>query len=171
MGIYDMGTCVLRDVVLRHPGIRSRVQRQLLAVFGNASTCAGGGGGASSASAAASGGDSVTAPDISLVRAMLSMLVDLGCGSLSVYVEDFEVSFCEQVTSRLVSEAAHYLAHNAVPEYIAFAENTMEGERARAARTVHPTTLPKLTALMERTLIAEHAVRVWCSVVVWLCGE
>jgi cullin 3 len=145
--IYDMGLLVFRDCVLRAPGLRARVTQQLLSLYGDSRAVVEG--------RAVDGAD-----DGGLLAASLSMLVELGVGSLAVYVEDFEGAFLEESTARLQAASAAFIAEHSCSEYLAWAERALAVERACCNRAAHASTAPKLAALLERVLVGDHAVAV-----------
>jgi len=138
--IWDMSLGLFRDTVLRHVGVRKRVTDLLLAAFGEARL-----------------GQSCIAMDTGLLASVVLMLVDLGVGTLGVYVEEFETPFLEEAATLAASRSAEFFPANSVPEYIAWVERTLECERGCVTRAAHPSTLPKLSAVLERVLVGEAA--------------
>jgi cullin 3 len=136
--IWDQGLSLFRGCVLGHSGLRGRVTAQLVSAF--------------------AGARAGVALDGSLLSSILTMLVDLGSGTLGVYAEEFEAPFLEEAASALGVKSHAFLTAHSCPEYLLWAEGAMESEKAALARCGHPTTLPKLSALLEKTLVADHAV-------------
>ena len=137
--IYEQGTLLFRDGVARHPDVRGRVQRLLLAAVDDARRG--------------------RQADLQLVRATLTMLVDLGVSSTAVYAEDFEARFLQETAQFFHDESAAFLERNTAPDYLRHAELRLAQEWDRGNAFLHPTTLPKVKGLLERTLVAEHAAR------------
>jgi len=131
--IYEQGTVIFRTIVAQHLDVRPRVQRLLLAAVR---------------------GHRDGAPlDASLVRGVLAMLVELG-----VYVEDWEAPMLGETAAFFHAESRDVLARSTACDYCRFAERRLAEERARAELVMHPTTLPKLLAVLERALVGDHAV-------------
>jgi cullin 3 len=136
--IFEQGIVIFRSVVAQHAEVRGRVQRLLL--------------------------DSIRrhrngeAMDVSLIRSVLAMLVELGISNTSVYVDEFETQMLQQTAAFYHEESREVLASNPVYEYCKYAERRLNEERQRALLVMHPSTVPKLMALLESKLVAEHAI-------------
>ena len=142
MPTNELGLVMFRDCVLRSPQLRPRITRAALeAVAGARAGAIVDGSGASSS--------------VGLLRASLSMLVELG-----VYTEEFEVPFLDASRALYAAESASVFSRGSASAYLSWVATTLESERACAAALVSPRTLTELATMLERTLIADHAVAV-----------
>lgn len=89
--------------------------------------------------------------DIALIRGVANMLVELG---LQVYTEVFEEPFLQQTAAFYADESSSYIAVNTTPDYLRLAEQRLLAERDRGASFLHPQSMSRLQAILERTLIA-----------------
>lgn len=146
--IFEQGLSLFRSGVVQHADVAPRVQRLLLAAVRSHR------GGA--------------ALDASLLRSVLSMLVDLGGGSASagpggagssgVYGVLFEAPLLAETAQFFHDESREVLARSTCPEYCAYAERRLAEERARADAVMHALTTGRLLSLVECKLVAEHAL-------------
>ena len=95
--------------------------------------------------------------DKSLMKGILSMLVDLGVESLSVYEEDFERAFIESTKTFYRQESQQYLVENQCPEYLYKAEMRLQEEAHRSHSYLASSTEPKLMHCVEHELITVHS--------------
>jgi cullin 3 len=138
LSIFTQGVVVFRATVVQHADVRPRMQRLLLAAV---RTQRGGG-----------------TVDAMLVRSVLAMLVELGVGSMSAYAEDFERPMLEESAAFFSRDSRAALAASSAPDYVKYAERRLADERRRAELLMDASTAPKLSELLERTLVADHAV-------------
>jgi hypothetical protein len=103
MPVYDLGVCIFRDRLLRHPLIVYRARSSLL----------------KSVEMERAG----QLIDRALMKAILSMLQELGLGSLVVYEDEFETEFLRTTTEFYREEAQEFLARNTCPEYLLKVKN------------------------------------------------
>ncbi|KAA0153828.1 hypothetical protein FNF29_02817 [Cafeteria roenbergensis] len=134
--VRDMSLVEFRNSVLNHADVSERVSTQLLETV-----------------AASRNGEET---DRSLIRGTLSMLVQLGVGSMSVYESVFEERFLAESESFLKTESADFLAANTCSDYLRKAEARIVEERTRVWEYLTDLTGQRLRAVVERCLIAEH---------------
>jgi cullin 3 len=140
LGTVDLGTTLFRDCVLRNDAIQPRVQRLLLTSMRSARD-----------------GELV---EPLLIRHVLSLLVDLGLGTTTVYIEEFERPFLEQTEAFYREESADVLSrNNSTVEYLKYAERRLSEELSRADALMHVVSAQRLVDLIQRQLIAAHALR------------
>lgn len=137
--IYDQGTLLFRNTVFRHPELKPRLQNLLLQTI-----------------AASRAGQHV---DVDLMRGVLSILVDLGISTLEVYTQDFEQLLTASSVQLYHTQSQEVLAKQPCSGYLEWAESSLAAERHRADQLLHPSSVLKLMTLLERTLIAEHAIK------------
>lgn len=135
--IYEQGTILFRTVVARNPDIKGRMLRLLLNAIED--------------------GRRGRQIDNQLLRSVLGMLIDLGVSSTICYVEDFETRYLLDSNQFFQSESASLLETSTVPEYLRRTEVRLAQEIDRGISILHPSTLPRLKSLLERTMISEHA--------------
>ncbi|KAG7671586.1 hypothetical protein KSW81_003717 [Nannochloris sp. 'desiccata'] len=129
--VHELGLDLWRDVVVRHPGIRHRMQSTILEMI-----------------ARERGGEMV---DRALIRSMTSMLADLG---LAVYREDFQTAFLERTAGFYKSESQAYIASCDCPAYLLHAERRLSEEAERVRACLHPTTEGLVAKVTEAELVA-----------------
>ncbi|CAE7317161.1 CUL3A [Symbiodinium sp. KB8] len=134
--VRDMSLVEFRNSVLNHADVSERVSTQLLETV-----------------AASRNGEET---DRSLIRGTLTMLVQLGVGSMSVYESVFEERFLAESESFLKTESADFLAANTCSDYLRKAEARIVEERTRVWEYLTDLTGQRLRAVVERCLIAEH---------------
>jgi len=135
--IYDQALLIFRDVIARHDAVKGRLRHLLLAAV-----------------AAERAGQLV---DRLQVKGALSMLVELGVDSQSVYEADFEAHFLETTMAYYRSESLEFLSANTCPDYLAKAEARLGQEQDRVRHYLHPSTEPKLRRVIETELVTTHA--------------
>jgi len=135
--IYEQGTILFRTVVARNPDIKGRMLRLLLTAIED--------------------GRRGRQIDNQLLRSVLGMLIDLGVSSTICYVEDFETRYLLDSNHFFQTESASLLETSTVPEYLRRTEVRLAQEIDRGISILHPSTLPRLKSLLERTMISEHA--------------
>jgi cullin 3 len=135
--IYEQGTILFRTVVARNPDIKGRMLRLLLTAIED--------------------GRRGRQIDNQLLRSVLGMLIDLGVSSTICYVEDFETRYLLDSNHFFQTESALLLETSTVPEYLRRTEVRLAQEIDRGISILHPSTLPRLKSLLERTMISEHA--------------
>lgn len=135
--VYHFGLMLFRDVIVRHPNVKRRLQGTLLANVERERQ-----------------GEMV---DKVLMKNTLSMLVELGIDSTRVYESEFEYEFLEATRRFYRQESQEFLAHNTCPDYLEKAEARLAQERRRVEDYLFQSTGPKLKAIVERHLIADHA--------------
>ena len=129
--VHEVGLDLWRDVVVRHPSIRPRMQSTLLDMV-----------------AKERGGEMV---DRGLIRAMTSMLADLG---LAVYGEDFEASFLERTAEYYRAESQDRIATCDCPTYLLHAERRLGEEADRVRACLHPSTAARVAMVAQSELVA-----------------
>lgn len=129
--VHELGLDLWRDVVVRHPSIRPRMQSTLLEMI-----------------ARERGGEMIDRP---LVRSMAAMLADLGLG---VYSEDFESAFLERTAEFYRAESQAYIASCDCPAYLLHAERRLAEEAERVKACLHPSTGPRVASVAEAELVA-----------------
>ncbi|ETW10182.1 hypothetical protein H310_00552 [Aphanomyces invadans] len=135
--IYDIGLVVFRDTIPRHPKVKDRLKWLLLQNIDLERN-----------------GELI---DRGLMKDTLAMLVDLGVRSNNVYEEDFENDFLRTTTAFYNAEAQRLLDQNTCPDFMEKAERRLAEEHARVMQYLNSSTEPKLKAIVERELIANHA--------------
>nr|CAH8868114.1 unnamed protein product [Trichobilharzia regenti] len=136
-GVYKMGMTVFCDLVVRHPVIREHLQKTLLDMVRRERR-----------------GEAISR---SQIRDACQMFVQLGAGSLRVYLEDFERPFLEQSREFYRAESENFLAeNNSASLYIKKVEQRIEEEIRRAHHHLDPSTEPKIVAVLEEELISRH---------------
>ena len=135
--IYEQGTILFRTVVARNPDIKGRSMRLVLSAIED--------------------GRRGRQVDNQVLRSVLAMLIDLGISSTTCYVEDFETRYLSESNQFFQSESTSLLESSTVPEYLRRTETRLSQELDRGISILHPSTLPRLKNLLERTMISEHA--------------
>lgn len=136
--MFEQGLLIFRETVAQHPEIRPRLQRLLLAAVRDHRN----------------GGTM----DASLIRSVLSMLVELGIGSTACYAEEFEGPMLAETARFYHDESRDVLGKHTAYEYCRYAERRLAEERQRADLIMHPSSGGKLMSLLEAKLVAEHAI-------------
>jgi cullin 3 len=134
--VYDMGLLLFRDTVARDSQIKRRLLEQLLLLIARERS-----------------GEVV---DRSSLKSAATMLVELGCGSRDVYVNDFERVFLETTARTLRDESAARLATDGAPAYLAYADHRLTEELARVQQCLDQSTEARLRATAEQELLATH---------------
>ncbi|XP_018653890.1 putative cullin [Schistosoma mansoni] len=136
-GVYKMGMTVFCDLVVRYPIIREHLQKTLLDMVRRERR-----------------GEVISR---SQIRDACQMFVQLGAGSLRVYLEDFEQPFLEQSREFYRTESENFLAENTSASlYIKKVEQRIEEEVRRAHHHLDPSTEPKIVVVLEEELISRH---------------
>ncbi|KAF7256543.1 hypothetical protein EG68_06593 [Paragonimus skrjabini miyazakii] len=135
--VYKMGMTVFCNLVLRYSVIREHLQKTLLDMVRRERR-----------------GEVISR---SQIRDACQMFVQLGVGSLSVYLEDFELVFLEQSREFYRAESEAFLAENtSAILYIKKVEQRIEEEIKRAHHYLDPSTEAKIVAVLEDQLISRH---------------
>ncbi|KER25220.1 cullin family protein [Opisthorchis viverrini] len=135
--VYKMGMTVFCNYVLRYSVIRDHLQKTLLDMVHRERR-----------------GEVISR---SQIRDACQMFVQLGVGSLSVYLEDFEQPFLEQSRDFYRAESESFLSENtSAILYIKKVEQRIEEEIRRAHHYLDPSTKPKIVAVLEEELISRH---------------
>jgi len=129
--IHELGLDLWRDVVVRRPGIRDRMQTTLLDMISRERS-----------------GEIISRD---LIRSITGMLADLGP---LVYAEIFESVFLERTAQFYGAEAAQYIASCDCPAYLRHAEDRLAQEAERVAMYLHPSTGPRVADVAQKELIA-----------------
>ncbi|KAF0696286.1 Aste57867_12984 [Aphanomyces stellatus] len=137
MPIYDMGLVLFRDSIVRHPQVKDRLKWHLLQNI-----------------ELERNGEVI---DRGVMKDILGMLVDLGVHSNNVYEEDFENDFLHTTASFYHAEAQRLLDQNTCPDFMQKADRRLMEEHNRVLQYLNSSTEPKLKAIAERELIANHA--------------
>ncbi|CAH8649220.1 unnamed protein product [Heterobilharzia americana] len=136
-GVYKMGMTAFCNVVVRYPIIREHLQKTLLDMVHKERR-----------------GEVISR---SQIRDACQMFVQLGAGSLRVYLEDFEQPFLEQSREFYRAESENFLAENTSASlYVKKVEQRIEEEVRRAHHHLDPSTEPKIVAVLEEELISRH---------------
>ncbi|CAH8493822.1 unnamed protein product [Dicrocoelium dendriticum] len=135
--VYKMGMTAFCNLVLRYSVIREHLNKTLLDMVRRERR-----------------GEVISR---SQIREACQMFVQLGVGSLSVYLEDFELPFLEQSREFYRSESEAFLAENtSAILYIKKVEQRIEEEIKRSHHYLDPSTEPKIVAVLEEELISRH---------------
>lgn len=135
--VYKMGMTVFCNLVLRHNVIREHLQKTLLDMVRRERR-----------------GEVISR---SQIRDACQMFVQLGAGSLRVYLEDFEQPFLEQSREFYRAESENFLAENTSASlYIKKVEQRIEEEIKRAHHYLDPSTEAKIVAVLEEELVSRH---------------
>ncbi|KAK4475673.1 hypothetical protein MN116_000941 [Schistosoma mekongi] len=136
-GVYKMGMTVFCDLVVRYPIIRESLQKTLLDMVRRERR-----------------GEVISR---SQIRDACQMFVQLGAGSLRVYLEDFEQPFLEQSREFYRTESENFLAENTSASlYIKKVGQRIEEEIRRAHHHLDASTEPKIVSVLEEELISRH---------------
>jgi len=135
--VYDLGLQLFRSAVVHHERVKERLSRIVLGLIRRERD-----------------GEVI---ERELIRSALSMLVEVGVHSKSVYISDFEVPFLNETWKYYRSETLEYIENNTCPEYMRKAEDRLEQERRRAQLYLDPSTEAKLMASVEKSWIDEHS--------------
>ncbi|OQR80766.1 Cullin family protein [Achlya hypogyna] len=135
--IYDMGLLLFRDTIARHPNVKDRLRWTLLQNIENERN-----------------GELI---DRGITKGILSMLVDLGLHTNTVYEEDFENEFLRTTAAFYNAEAQRLLDQNTCPDFMQKADKRLAEEHNRVLQYLNASTEPKLKAIVERELIENHA--------------
>ena len=95
--------------------------------------------------------------DRELMKAVLSMLVDLGPDGQDVYESFFEAPFLAATKAFYRQLSQEYLQQNTCPDYMVMAEARLQEEDDRVVHFLSPTSGSKLRTVCEQELIAAHA--------------
>ncbi|OQR97765.1 transmembrane protein, partial [Thraustotheca clavata] len=135
--IYDMGQLLFRDLIARHPDVKDRLRWILLQNIENERN-----------------GELI---DREVMKGVLSMLVDLGLHTNTVYEEDFENEFLRTTAEFYNAEAQRLLDQNTCPDFMQKADKRLTEEHNRVLQYLNSSTETKLKAIVERELIENHA--------------
>lgn len=131
--VYDLGTALFRDDVVRAPRIKERLVCQLLDLVERERQ-----------------GERVNR---GLMRTVVAMLVDLG---KEVYQLEFERPFLERTADYYQRESVDMLANASAAAYMRRAEARLAEEDERVKHFLDPSTEGRLRETVERELIARH---------------
>ncbi|THD19632.1 putative e3 ubiquitin ligase cullin 2 component [Fasciola hepatica] len=135
--VYKMGMTVFCNLVLRHNVIREHLQKTLLDMVRRERR-----------------GEVISR---SQIRDACQMFVQLGAGSLRVYLEDFEQPFLEQSREFYRAESENFLTENTSASlYIKKVEQRIEEEIKRAHHYLDPSTEAKIVSVLEEELVSRH---------------
>lgn len=95
--------------------------------------------------------------DRSLLKSVLSMLVELGIDGEAVYEVEFEALFLDVTRQFYKVESLQFLSENTCPDYMLKAETRLAEEAARVQHYVPMFTEGKLRTVTEQELIAVHS--------------
>ncbi|EQC28612.1 hypothetical protein SDRG_13691 [Saprolegnia diclina VS20] len=135
--IYDMGLLLFRDTIARHPNVKDRLRWMLLQNIENERN-----------------GELI---DRGIMKGILSMLVDLGLHTNTVYEDDFETEFLRTTAAFYNAEAQRLLDQNTCPDFMQKADKRLSEEHNRVLQYLNASTEAKLKAIVERELIENHA--------------
>eukprot|EP00753_Platysulcus_tardus_P005775 PLAT13692.1.p1 GENE.PLAT13692.1~~PLAT13692.1.p1 ORF type:complete len:740 (+),score=386.09 PLAT13692.1:52-2271(+) len=135
--IYDRGLELFREIVVGNDHIRSRTLALLLASVQRERS-----------------GELV---DRLLMKQTLSMLVDLGLKTKSVYVDLFERPFLQTTAEFYRRESQLFLDSNACPDYLLKAEARIDEEAQRVRHYLDDSTESKLREIVDNELVRVHA--------------
>lgn len=136
--IFDKGMFMFRDIVIRRPELQPRIQRLCLEIVASYRA---------------------KQPfDTMLFTDTLNMFERLGCGSLSVYKAEFEDALLASTVEYYTSLSARSRAEYSVGEYLGWANSALAFEHRNCVMLLPDSTLPKLTEVLEKTLIVDHAL-------------
>uniref|UniRef100_A0A7S1C1S1 Cullin family profile domain-containing protein n=1 Tax=Bicosoecida sp. CB-2014 TaxID=1486930 RepID=A0A7S1C1S1_9STRA len=135
--VYHFGLILFREVIVRHPRVKHRLQNTLLSNVQRERS-----------------GEII---DRGLMKNTLHMLEQLGIDSTLVYETEFEQEFLHATVDFYRTESQEFLAHNTCPVYLEKAERRLDQERQRVEDYLCASTRPKLREIVERHLIQEHA--------------
>ena len=137
--VYSLGLRNFRDVVLYHPGIRLRLQTTLLYAVHDERA-----------------GNII---DRDVMRSVLNMLLELsGIDGINVYHADFEKPFLKETEAFYCNESQKYLSQNSCTEYLLKSEQRVAEESERVTHYLAASTEEKLSEILLKQLIANHAV-------------
>jgi cullin 3 len=91
-----------------------------------------------------------------LMKDSLSMLVDLGVKTRTVYTQDFEEAFLATTQQFYANESRNFIASNTCSDYLRKAEERLSEERERVSTYLDSSTELKLRFIVETQLIKEH---------------
>eukprot|EP00743_Colponemidia_sp_Colp-15_P002799 GILK01003029.1.p1 GENE.GILK01003029.1~~GILK01003029.1.p1 ORF type:complete len:733 (-),score=137.04 GILK01003029.1:128-2326(-) len=135
--VYDLGLVLFRDEIARHAKIKDRLSQRLLQLILKERQN--------------------ELIDRSLLKSTLSMLVDVGVHSRTVYEEDFEILFLDQTATFYRQESQQYISQNTTPDYLKKAEQRLKEEASRVQHYLDASTETKLKDIVEKELISNHA--------------
>ncbi len=135
--VYNMGLQLFRGIILFNSNIRDRLRRIILGNI-HAERC----------------GQVV---DRSLLKSVLSMLVDLNVDGVNVYEEDFEKHFIEDSHNFYREESQSFIQQNTCSEYLAKAQMRIHEENDRVTNYLSSSSESKLKFAVETELITKHA--------------
>lgn len=95
--------------------------------------------------------------DRSLMKTILSMLLDLGLSTNRVYEDEFEHEFLIRTAEFYRHESQSYLGQTNCPDYLRKIEHRLNEEQQRVCHYLVRSTEVKLKAVLERELIQQHA--------------
>eukprot|EP00543_Licmophora_paradoxa_P017706 CAMPEP_0202461442 /NCGR_PEP_ID=MMETSP1360-20130828/49427_1 /ASSEMBLY_ACC=CAM_ASM_000848 /TAXON_ID=515479 /ORGANISM="Licmophora paradoxa, Strain CCMP2313" /LENGTH=648 /DNA_ID=CAMNT_0049083485 /DNA_START=10 /DNA_END=1956 /DNA_ORIENTATION=+ len=138
--VYDLGLHLFRITVWEHPMVQPRVTELLLKAIANER-------------------EGMVTDDISLLKANLGMLLELGQADYSnVYERDFEVLFLGTTQDFYAQESLTYLSQNTATDYVSKATNRITQEKDRSKSLGFPsTTETQLHRMVETELVERHA--------------
>lgn len=134
--VYDVGLILWRKNVARNPRIRETLLKTLLQEIRRERN-----------------GEVVAR---GLLKSATQMLVDVGLSSTSVYEEDFERPFLETSAAFYRDEGQQFIGSMSVPDYLKQVEKRLREESNRVAHYLDVSTKPKITAVVEKELLAVH---------------
>ena len=99
------------------------------------------------------GGEQIDRP---LVKAVLTMFVEMGMGSMDAYTTDFEAFALQNAAHFYAAKAADWVAVDSCPEYMVKAEAALGAEKERVDAYLHADSETKLLREVERELLTAH---------------
>ncbi len=136
--VYNVGLKIYRDTVVYDAGIRERVRNILLGLVRDERA-----------------GNIV---DRDILRNILNLYLGLGgIGGVNVYHGEFEEHFLKETETFYCNEAQKFLSQNSCSEYLIKSEQRIEEESERVMHYLSASTEGKLTEILLRQLIANHA--------------
>jgi cullin 3 len=154
--IFDQAILLFKETILYNPSIRHRVQALLLQSFTHIRNIS------------LNGSNSIASTvDLTLIRDILHMLIDLGSNTNAVYIEEFETPFCLLTTSYYKHEAAEKLLNISISKYLSHVEMRISQEKERNLMLLESSSYNKVLELLEKVFISDPLLSILESKV---CG-
>ncbi|XP_067130366.1 cullin-3-B-like [Centruroides vittatus] len=134
--VYDVGLILFRDKIIKYENISFYLRSTLLRMITRERK-----------------GEN---EDRTGIKNACDMLVSLGIGSDSFYIEEFETPFLEQTNEFYTKESYRFLSAKDAMSYVRNARARMEEESTRAKLCFGETTEKKVMKILEEQLLRKH---------------
>lgn len=135
--VYECGLTIFRNIILHHSHIRNKLHQLLLSNIENERN-----------------GEII---DITTMKGILNMLLELSINGERVYENEFESLFLYETKLYYEKESIRNLSEFTCIEYVQKVDSRFQQEARRIVNYLSSTTESKLMSLLETELISNHA--------------